>query len=74
MDAVFEKQVETVEKPPVKECPENMWVRLGTWSLVDRRAEMRKAGALTQRESHQLARSIKTSLKLDRNRAPSRKH
>ena len=34
-DAVFEELVETLEKPPIKERPENVWVRTGTWTLVD---------------------------------------
>ena len=65
-DAMFEELVGTLEKPPVKERPENAWVHLGTWSRVDRRAELRKAGRLTQRESRRLARAIRASLKLDR--------
>ena len=43
-DTVFAGLVETPEKPPVKERTENAWVRSGTWSLVDRRAELQKAG------------------------------
>ena len=30
-----------------QERPENAWVRPGTWSLVDRRADLWKAGRLT---------------------------
>ena len=33
---------------------------------MDRRADLRKAGRLTQRESRRLARAIRASLKLDR--------
>ena len=55
-----------VEKPPVKERPENVWVHSGTWSLMDRRTKLRKAGRLTQRESRRLARAIRASPKLDR--------
>ena len=47
-DAMFEELAEAVEKPPVKERPDNLWVRPSTWLLVDRRAAMRKEGALTQ--------------------------
>ena len=46
-DTVFAVLVEAVEKAPVKERPENAWVRSDTLSLMDRRAEMRKAGMLT---------------------------
>ena len=63
---MFEELVDTLEKPPAKERPESAWVRPGTWSLVDRRAELRKAGRLTQREARRLARAIRASLKLDR--------
>ena len=63
---MFEELVDTLEKPPAKERPENAWVRSGTWSLVDRRVELRKAVKLIQHESCRLARVIKTSLKLDR--------
>ena len=65
-DAIFEELVDTLKKPPINERPENVWVRPATWSLVDRRAELRKAGRLTQRESRWLARAIRASLKLDR--------
>ena len=61
-----EELVDTLEKPLAKERPENTWVRPGTWSLVDRKAEPRKAGWLTQREVHWLARAIRALLKLDR--------
>ena len=71
-DAVFEELVETLEKPPIKERPENAWVCPGTWSLVDRRTELRKAGLLTQRESRRLARAIRTLLKLDRQERASK--
>ena len=64
-DTIFGKLVEAVEKLPVKEQPENRRGRSGTWSLVDRRKEMRKAGPPTQRESRSLARAIKASLKLN---------
>ena len=63
---MFEELAGTLEKPPAKERPENALVRLGRWSLVDRRAELRKVGRLTQREAHRLARAIRASLKLDR--------
>ena len=46
-DAMFEELVDTLEKPPAKERQENAWVQMGTWTLVDRRAELRKAGRLT---------------------------
>ena len=65
-DAMFAELVDAVEKPLVKERPENAWVRSGIWSLVDRRVELRKAGRLTQREARRLARAIRASLKLDR--------
>ena len=65
-DAMLAELVEAVEKPPVKERSENVGVRSGTWSLVDRRAELRKAGRLTQRELRRRARVIRASLKLDR--------
>ena len=61
-DAMLAKLVEAVEKSPVKERSENVGVRLGTWSLVDRRAELRKAPWLTQRESRRLARAIRVWL------------
>ena len=65
-DVMFEELVDTLEKPSAKERPENAWVRPGTWPLVDRRAELRKAGRLTQREARRLARTIRALLKLDR--------
>ena len=65
-DAMLAELVEAVEKPPVKERSENVGVRSGTWSLVERRAELRKAPRLTQRESRRLARAIRASPKLDR--------
>ena len=56
---MFEELVATLEKPPAKERPENAWVRPGTLSLVDRKAELRKVGRLTQREACRLARAIR---------------
>ena len=64
--AMIKELVGTLEKPPVKERLENAWVRSGTWSFVDRRAELRKTERLTQRESRRLALAIRASLKLDR--------
>ena len=55
-----------MEKPPVKERPDNLWVRLSTWSLVDRRAVMRKEGTLTQLKARKLGRLISAFLKEDR--------
>ena len=55
---MFEELVDTLEKPPAKERPENAWVRTGTCSLVDRRADLRKAGRLTQREARRLAQYL----------------
>ena len=46
---MFEELVDTPEKPLVKERPDNVWVHPGTWFLVDKRVELRKAGWLTQR-------------------------
>ena len=63
---MFEELVDTLEKPPAKERPEKVWVCPGTWSLVEKRAELRKAGRLTQREARRLAHVICASLKLDR--------
>ena len=63
---MFEELVDTLEKLSTKERLENAWVRSGTWSFVDRRAELRKTERLTQRESRRLARAIRASLKLDR--------
>ena len=65
-DAMFEELVDTLETPPVKQRPENVWVRPGPCSLVDRRTELRKAGRLTQCELRRLARAIRVLLKLDR--------
>ena len=39
---MFEELVGTLEKSLAKERPENSWVRPGTLSLVERRAEPRK--------------------------------
>ena len=64
-DAMFKELVEAIEKPPETERPKNAGVRLGKWSLVDRQAELWKAGTLTQHESRRLTRAIKTSLKLN---------
>ena len=63
---MFAELVEAMEKPLVKERPENVRVRSGARSLVDRTAEPRKAGRLTQRESLRLARAIRALLKLNR--------
>ena len=65
-DAMLAELVEAVEKPPVKERSENVGVRSGTWSLVDRRVELRKTGRLTQHESRRLVRAIRVLLKLNR--------
>ena len=64
-DAMFDELVKAVEKLPVKERSENVWVQLCTWLPVDRREVMRKAGTLTQRKLRPLAWAIRTSLKLD---------
>ena len=63
---MFEELKATVEAPSPRERRENAWISDATWEFVDRRAEMRKAGILCQREARRLQRKIRASLKADR--------
>ena len=48
-DAMFEELVDTLEKPPTKERPENALVRTGTWHVDSRGQE---GGTSEGRASH----------------------
>ena len=66
LESLFEELQSDCEAPPVRDRPANAWISQSTWSLVDRRASMRKSGALSQQYSRILGRRIRKSLKEDR--------
>jgi len=66
LESWFEELQSDCEAPPIRECPANAWISQSTWALVDRRASMRKSGALSQQYSRILGRRIRQSLKADR--------
>ena len=66
LESWFEELQSDCEAPPIRERPANAWISQSTWALVDRRASMRKSGALSQQYSRILGRRIRQSLKADR--------
>ena len=54
------------DAPPPRKRPSNSWIRGGTWSIIDHRAQLRREGKLNQRFSRKLGRKIKTALREDR--------
>ena len=66
LESLFEELQSDCEAPPIRDRPANAWISQSTWSLVDRRASMRKSGTLSQQYSRILGRSIRQSLKDDR--------
>ena len=70
LEQQFELLKSTLEKPSARIRPKLSWISEHTWSIVDRRAALRKSGFLTKVLQRRLKREINASLKKDRaNRA-----
>lgn len=65
-EALVEELQEAVLPPETRDKVKHAWIRLGTWSLIDKRAATRRAGNLNQNMGRRMARAIKASLKADR--------
>ena len=66
LESLFEELQSDCEAPPVRARPANAWISQSTWDLVDRRASLRKRGALSQQQGRMLRCSIRQALKADR--------
>mmetsp|Transcript_7501 Transcript_7501/g.17019 ORF Transcript_7501/g.17019 Transcript_7501/m.17019 type:complete len:226 (-) Transcript_7501:948-1625(-) len=66
MEASFEELQSNCVKPPPRALKSNSWISDATWQLVDRRAQLRRRGMLSQAGTRKLGREIKASLKSDR--------
>ena len=64
--ALVEQLQEAGIAPESRDRVKNAWIRPGTWSLIDKRAAIRRAGNLNQAVGRRLGRAIKSSLKADR--------
>ena len=56
---------EKCKPPPPRKHPSNSWIRGGTWSVIDHRAQLHREGKLTQWSSRTLGRKIKSALQED---------
>ena len=65
-EAMFEELRKACQRPERRELPDNAWIRPGTWSLIDRKAELRKANRVSYSEGRKLGRKIRASLKADK--------
>ena len=66
-EELFERLRTECENPKRREREENSWIRPGTWAIINRRAELRKAGQLTRkRDTFLLNRKVRNTLKADR--------
>ena len=70
LDSLFQ-EIEDAAKPTAgrdrhRRSPKRTWISDRSWSLVDRRCDLRHSAAYTQARYRQLGRQLKASLKEDR--------
>ena len=60
---LFEQLKDTLEKPSAREHNQNSWISAATWRLIDRRAQLKSMGSITQTNGRRWSREINASLK-----------
>ena len=65
-ETLFQQLKACIEKKAARASPRNQWISQDTWTLVDRRAQLRSRGSLNQSSNRRLSRQINASFARDR--------